>query len=166
MMESKLYRKLIENDRLILETLTTILKAQADITSTLGVLMTTLPAALADVQTAEKNTQAQIAQLQQTNATLQTALTNGIATLTALLGQGTIQPSDLEAVVASMKADAASIQTIAANETSMATEIASAEQSAEGTGTQSSAPAPTQPAPAVPSAGSGSSPVVAPQKTS
>ena len=73
--------------------------------------------ALADLQAAEVATQAQI-------AALQTAVTNGIVTLEALIAQleagGGVQPSDIEAVVTQMKTDATNLTAVNAQITAAA----------------------------------------------
>lgn len=77
--------------------------------------------ALADLQAAEAATQAQI-------AALQTAVTNGITQLEALIAQlqagGGVQASDVEAVVTNMKTDAANVGAVNA-------QIATAENQAK-----------------------------------
>src|SRR5271170_6560441 len=74
--------------------------------------------ALADLQAAEAANASQI-------TTLQTAVTNGIAQLTALIQQlqagGGVAPSDIEAVVTKMTADAGNL-------TSVNSQIVAAEQ--------------------------------------
>ena len=77
--------------------------------------------ALADLQAAEGATQAQI-------TALQTAVTNGIVQLEALIAQleagNGVAPSDIEAVVANMKIDATNLTAVNA-------QIASAESQSE-----------------------------------
>lgn len=71
--------------------------------------MSTAAQALTDLQQAEVATQGLI-------AALQTAVTNGITQLEALIAQlqqgGGVQPSDIEAVVASMKTDASNLTAV------------------------------------------------------